>query len=414
MNIAIILFAYPVLSETFVINELFQLQQRGVQGTIWREKQGNGAEHPKSQKLSFPIIDLPIHILGKNFTRLCRAHFQWLWRKPRIYLQTLWEVIRFFPDGESLKIFLKSAVVAQQVEASSAELIYVHESDRAYVFGLCVARLCELPLILIFHTYYLFVVPRYIVAKVRTADGLVFQSEYSRRYVEQLISDNQQVPKMYVVSSPGIDTALFKPAIKKRVSNEKTKKLSLISVGRLEEAKGFQFLIEAVALLKRKGWKVDCDIIGEGSLRQKLEQLIKKEQLTKEVKLHGALPHGRKLTALLQHAEYFVLPSVQDSEGVHDVHPNAVKEAMATELIVVTTNLDSIDEVITHGIDGFIIQQATAELITQQLIKVALLSERTKTKIKQQARRKVTNLFDEGKMTTALLEVFSHYVKKDV
>src|SRR6185369_6844544 len=108
MNIAIFVFAYPVLSETFVINELFQLQEMKVTGGIWREKNGAGGVHPKAQKLNFKVNDCPEKIFGSDFKHLLYSHLWWIVREPLRYFELLFEVLSSFPDLESVKIFLKA------------------------------------------------------------------------------------------------------------------------------------------------------------------------------------------------------------------------------------------------------------------------------------------------------------------
>lgn len=406
MNIAIFLFAYPVLSETFVINELYQLQEQGINGHIWREKSGDGAHHPKSQKLRFPISNCPEKI-SSNLPILLRSHLWWLRHHPARYFKLLGEVITRFPDLESLKIFGKAATVAQEVLQSDATHVYVHESDRAYVFGLCAARLCNLPLVVIFHTYYLFAKPRYVSAKVQTADGVIFQSTYSRDLITQRVQPTSEKKRqMHVISSPGIDTQFFAP---KKLKHVETNTVQIVSIGRLEEAKGFPHLIDAVAQLKKDGLKVRCRIIGEGSLRKVLEEQIHALCLTQEITLIGSLPHSTALQKELMNAEYFVLPSIQDSDGVHDVHPNAVKEAMAAGLIVLTTQLGGIDEVITDGKDGFIVDDARPETIVQAITQIHNIKLKNKQLIRNSARKKIVDYFEADQITRRLIDCFAHY-----
>lgn len=408
MNIAVFVFAYPVLSETFVINELYQLQEAGVRGAIWREKVGDGEAHPKVGELGFPVFTVPQKIFGAKFFKLLEQHVRWITSHPMRYLKLLIEVVQFFPDSESLKIFIKAVVPAREVEQRQVEIIYVHESDRSFVFGLCAARLNEVPLIVIFHTYFLFVKKDYVASKVLSADSVILQSEYSAKVVTQRMGRHTAArEKLFVISSPGIDTSFFSPPEKARTP---TKHIKILSIGRLEEAKGFEFLLIAIHLLKEKNIHVTCHIIGEGSYRVKLEKLRKQFALEDQVTLLGALPHGSALQKELQTADLFVLPSVQDSEGVHDVHPNAVKEAMASGLPVITTRLGGIDEVIDDGVDGFLIETAGPPDIAEKIEEVTQLSISARKKVGIHARNKILTHFDAMGVTTQLLKVFTTYV----
>ncbi len=409
MHIAVFLFSYPVLSETFVINELYQLQQRGVQGTIWREKIGNGLVHPKVGKTQFAIYDSPAKIFGPLAWQLFFTHIWWLLHQPVRYLFLLFEVVRYFPDRESLKIFLKAMIPAYQAQQRGAQVVYVHEDDRSFVFGLCTARLSGLPLIVIFHTYYLLVKRRYLMNKMRLASAIIFQSAYSKEFaLKQLKSPAAIQKKAVVISSPGIDTNFFSP-LKTTATRRNGKAIQLVSVGRLEEAKGFEHLLEAVQLLKKRYPNLHCTIVGEGSLRLDLEKQIRKRHLSRDVSLMGALPHNRELQDILRSAEIFILPSVQDKEGVHDVHPNALKEAMACGLIVITTRLGGVDEVISDGQDGFLIESADARHIADKVNEVLQLSVQQRQGIRVLARQKILQQFSDTQVTEQLFSFFSKY-----
>ncbi len=409
MNIAVFVFAYPVLSETFVINELYQLQQAGVKGVIWREKSGSGGAHQKATKLQFPVQDCPGKILGLSIWPILKGHCWWFVHYPLRYVKLLWEILFCFPDKESLKIFVKAVIPAQQVYASGSQLVYVHESDRAYVFGLCAARLCSLPIIIIFHTYFLFVEKRYIQQKVKSASAVIFQSAYSKNIVAELIHRSELLlQKLYVISSPGIDVDFFSPKPPPHLS--RSSRLQLLSIGRLEEAKGFEYLIKATALLK-DALPLSLEIIGEGSYRERLESLIEELHLKQRVKLLGSLPHGPELQKKLRSADIFILPSIQDSEGVHDVHPNAVKEAMSTGVMVITTNLGGIDEFIRDNENGFLIDHADPELIAKAIADVASLTSVKKESLKTNARATIVRQYGADEITHELLQVFKHYAK---
>lgn len=304
--------------------------------------------------------------------------------------------------------------MARQVAESGVELIYVHESDRAYLFGLCAARLCRLPVVIIFHTYYLFVRGQYLAAKLQTADGVIFQSGYSRQFALAK-GGKQYAGKCWVISSPGIDTAFFHPPPARQLTplRHARGRLRIVSVGRLAEAKGYAQLIRAVALLRRRRVAVECRIVGEGPLRPELEALIKRLGVQRQVRLLGAVPHTAVLQQILQWGEYFVLPSVQDREGVHDVHPNALKEAMAAGLIVLTTRLGGMTEVLTDGVEGFILARADHRLIAQRLQVLQRQPAAVRQAVSRRARQRILAEFSAGMITAQLRDCLHTYVTAD-
>jgi glycosyltransferase involved in cell wall biosynthesis len=146
--------------------------------------------------------------------------------------------------------------------------------------------------------------------------------------------------RLHVVYN-GVDTALFQPgdagAARERL------KLSadplLLFVGNLAPVKGLSVLIDACALLRDRGTRFQCRLIGQGELRAALSRQIQTAGLTQQVQLTGPcrlenLPDWYRAASLL------VLPSF--SEGV----PNVVLEAQACGTPVVASRVGGIPEIL--------------------------------------------------------------------
>src|SRR5205814_531138 len=101
----------------------------------------------------------------------------------------------------------------------------------------------------------------------------------------------------------------------------------IVSVGRLVPFKGFDNLIDACAELARRRIDFICDIIGDGPLRETLQEKIEQLDLASRVNLLGSLSqHG--VLETLQAADIFVLASTTDAQGATDVFPTVILEAM--------------------------------------------------------------------------------------
>src|SRR3970040_2423963 len=109
----------------------------------------------------------------------------------------------------------------------------------------------------------------------------------------------------------------------------------LLAGGQLREKKGFAYLLKACRVLKDRGYRYTCEIVGEGPLRPQLEKLLRELSLEDTVVLSGPLPH-QEVVRRYQPSHIFVLPSVLGSDGDRDGIPNVVLEAMAMALPVVS------------------------------------------------------------------------------
>ena len=112
-------------------------------------------------------------------------------------------------------------------------------------------------------------------------------------------------------------------------------------MGRLHWKKGFDDGLRTAARLRARGIDVDYRIAGEGSEREKLEFLVHELGLGGSVTLLGVQTQ-EQVRDQLGRADALLLPSL--SEGIS----NAVLEAMAAGLPVVTTDCGGMTEVVEH------------------------------------------------------------------
>ncbi|MBN1121753.1 MAG: glycosyltransferase family 4 protein [Anaerolineae bacterium] len=143
----------------------------------------------------------------------------------------------------------------------------------------------------------------------------------------------------------------------------------IISVGRLEWKKGYDYLLAALARLKRSGVAFQAEIVGGGALFAELRFSIDDLDLASEVQLVGRIAPSEVLDRL-RRADLFVLSSYE--EGI----ANAALEAMAAGLLVVTTAAGGMAEAIRDGVDGYVVPvrdiPALADRIERLLIDPAL------------------------------------------
>jgi glycosyltransferase involved in cell wall biosynthesis len=128
-----------------------------------------------------------------------------------------------------------------------------------------------------------------------------------------------------------VDTSTFRP--------NGARNGRLLAVGLLVEAKGYDLLLEAVALLKQHGRPVRLDVAGDGPLRQSLVTLARRLQVEDEVRFLGILPKP-EVARRMREATLFVLGSRYDN------NPCAIIEALACGLPVVAPAVGGIPELV--------------------------------------------------------------------
>jgi glycosyltransferase involved in cell wall biosynthesis len=184
-------------------------------------------------------------------------------------------------------------------------------------------------------------------AKMARARFVVAVSEFTREHLRGIARplDRDKV----VVVRNGLNASSFAP---RRI--EPNGVPLLLSVGRLVEKKGHDTLLEAAALLRDRGLAFRIEFIGEGPLRARLEEAIRRLGLNGQAALLGSRDQA-KVRAAYDRAHVFVLPCRQTSVGDRDGLPVALVEAMAVGVPVVTTPVAGIPELVRNEVSGLVV-----------------------------------------------------------
>jgi glycosyltransferase involved in cell wall biosynthesis len=159
------------------------------------------------------------------------------------------------------------------------------------------------------------------------------------------------------VIRPAVDPNFFRPREQYRSDDET---FQVVTTGSLIWRKGYEYALLAVRRLVDKGTPVRFDIIGDGPERQRILYTIHDLGLERQVHLYGPLAPD-EVRDQLQQADVFLLSSL--SEGIS----NAVLEAMACGLPIVTTDCGGMNEVVTDGVEGFLVTARDPKAMAQAL-----------------------------------------------
>lgn len=105
----------------------------------------------------------------------------------------------------------------------------------------------------------------------------------------------------------GVDLAFWKP----HASTKKNNEITFVAVGRLEDQKGYEYLIRAVALLA-KTQPLKIIIIGDGSQKTTLEALVRSLKVENKVTLAGQ-KNPKEIHTLLSRAHGTIFPSLYET-----------------------------------------------------------------------------------------------------
>jgi colanic acid/amylovoran biosynthesis glycosyltransferase len=152
-------------------------------------------------------------------------------------------------------------------------------------------------------------------------------------------------------------------------------RLRLISVGRLVEKKGIEYVLRAVRILRERGVDVEYRILGDGPRREQLAALVGELGLEDRVRPDGR--HGQeRVRDALEASDVLVAASVTAADGDEEGIPNVLKEAMASGMPVVGTRHAGIPELIEDGVSGLLVPERDGAALADALHRLALQPER--------------------------------------
>jgi glycosyltransferase involved in cell wall biosynthesis len=162
-------------------------------------------------------------------------------------------------------------------------------------------------------------------------------------------------------------TSDLSPIFNYKMRNKKQNLNSLIhigSIGRLAPVKNYQILIEAIFIIKQKYNKNIClSIAGSGIMHKELSSLIKDYNMENYINLLGDV-NRKDIPKYLSTLDIYVQTSI--SEG----SPLTIKEAMASALPIVSTNVGGIPELINDGDSGLLIESKNNSALIEALLKL--------------------------------------------
>ena len=160
---------------------------------------------------------------------------------------------------------------------------------------------------------------------------------------EEFPKENNKVRLIFNIVSKKVIKNLANEEIEEEIMLDN--KINILSIGRLNEQKGFDIAIDAFKILLNRGMNIRWYVIGEGEERKKLEDLIEKKGLKNEFKLLGLRSNPYKY---LKNCDIYVQPSRFEGKSI------AMDEAKILCKPIVATNFSTVRDQINDRVDGII------------------------------------------------------------
>ena len=204
----------------------------------------------------------------------------------------------------------------------------------------------------------------------------------------------------------GIDASKFERRCDRAEARRRlglpTEGIVIGGVGRLDQAKGFGFLLDAVAMLPRSQPPAVVALAGEGPLRESLQARAAELGIGDRLRFLGFCADVRIVYEAL---DIFVLPSLCEAL------PYALLEAMAARLPAIGTRVGGVPEMIVEGETGLLVPPRDAKALAGALRRLIDLPE-LRERMGQAGRERVIRHFDEKEMVRQTIRVYRDLLRR--
>jgi glycosyltransferase involved in cell wall biosynthesis len=394
--IGYILKKFPVLSETFILNELLALEARGARLQVFALERPNDPRfHEDLPKLRARVSYVPdvfemgrLLEHGRRVRKSCRKG----------YFRALRYVLRR-PRPTFFWRFLQAAFVANEARRLGLSHLHAHFATRPASVAFLASRISGIPFSFTAHAMDIFkshLNPGALSHKIQEARFVVTVSDFNKRYLEERTAP--ATGKVFRIYN-GIPLGRFAP---NGVSPEPP--FTILCVARLVEKKGIPVLVEACRLLRDRGAAFRCWIVGKGRARPQIEELIARWSLGDHLRLLGPLTQLEVLKRY-RSAHLYVLPCIIGADGNRDGLPVSIVEALACGLPVVTTPVTGIPEVVRDRENGLLVPPGDAGALAAAITDVMSDKSLYET-LRAGARPSVESRFDLTRTAEALHQLF--------
>lgn len=386
---------FPVLSETFILNEILALEARGVPIHIF------SLDRPKDSRFHEDLSQLKARVryLPDAVNHQLLRHHQGIAQRERTrYTRALRQALANDKD-EFFWRFLQGGYIANRARRLRLHHLHAHFARRATDAAFFASMLSGIPYSFTAHAYDIYrtdIDTQTLRQRMKQAKFVVTVSEFNKAYLERLSRGAaEKIVRVY----NGIDLERFVPH-----DPPPRPPFTILCVARLIEKKGLPILIEACQHLHAHGETFRCWIVGTGVLGAQLEKLIARWRLHEQVFLLG--PHTQREVLERYHsAHLFVLPCLVGADGNRDGLPVSIVEALACGLPVVTTPITGIPEVVRHQHNGLLVPDQDPQALAHA-IESLIHNHQLYRHLQSNARASMATTFDLRHTAEALHHLF--------
>jgi len=409
MRIAVVMSTFPALSETFILNQITGLIDRGHDVDIYAERpSSNRKAHPDVEK--YDLLKRTYYFArpesySLRLMRGVRLVLTNFFKNPVITLQSL----NAFQYGRAATSLALLYAITPFLRRPTYDIIHCHFGPN----GINAAMLKEIgilrgKLITTFHGY----------------DATSYPQMHGKEAYKHLFSKgdiftggthfmiNKVValgcPEYKIIKHPvGVNISEYKFKERTLLENQKVK---VLTVGRLVEKKGIEYSIRAIAEVAKVFPNIHYSIVGDGLLHEQLKKLISDLKVEDTVKLLGWKTQD-EVRQFYADSSIFVLSSVTTASGDQEGQGLVLQEAQAMGMPVISTLHNGIPDGVLDGESGFLVPERDVNALTNKLLYLIEHPEKW-AEMGKAGRKFVEEKFDIDILNDQLVKIYKEAVNE--
>ena len=398
LKIAFILSKFPCYDETFILREIYGLSKKEDVLIVSLKNAKDPIVHDQAAELLPKTIYVPYFFSDLIFW----AHLKTFFTQPGRYLKALFGLIGGNLKSpvfllKSLAFFPKAVYLAERLKQEGVTNIHAYWATYPASVALIISELSGIPYSFTGHAHDIYLDTTYLTQKMMRATFVTTCTQHNKEHLMKVAPLYSE--RRILVNYHGLELKQFYVNGKMR-----NKTFQILSVGTLNSHKGFNFLIQALTILKQKGHPFHCTIVGGGPLEAELKKQISTLKLESYITMTGPLKQNEVLT-WYKKADLLVLMAQPEW---HWGIPNVLIEALAAKTPVITTQFGSVQELIKDQETGLIVPPKDPEALSRA-IELLYQNDELRRKLAEAGHEIVTQSFDLEKNLEQFKEKFVKY-----
>lgn len=352
---------FPRWRGGWIFNEVRGLERAGIDLTVVSFKRPVG--DVTSDQAMRPWIDATRYVPAGRSAACLGAALTMLLTSPRAFFRGIRSARRLGGRMARGSHILEVLWIASLLRRLGIEHVHAQHADYVADAALAAARCLGLPFSFAAHAYDLYTNPGDLVRKMRAATFVAtctrFNEEHLAKVWAEAAGATPAAPCPAALCYHAVDLDRFSPPPPGSAEPPASR---LVSITRLAGKKGFPYLLDALALLEKRGIPFTLDIYGDGAERDAIEKRIRELGLGDRVKLRGDIAHDR-IPEVLRSSGLYVLACIVLANMDRDGIPNTILEALASGVPVVSTAISGIPEAIHDGESGLLVPERDVEAL---------------------------------------------------